>query len=131
MPKISIQTLPLDDKIEIPQVLKRLGKELSRALNISPKRLAILWDYIKPDHFLFNGELARTQEKKTHHPIVDVTAVRGMPAHLEVKMISTIVCTLSRELQVDEDNICVVINTLAPGKLFVAGRFVKGSAGTN
>ncbi len=127
MPKITIKTLPLDNAIIIPEVLTRLGKSLSRALDISPDRLVILWDHIKANHFLFNGKLASIQTEHTHHPIIEIMAVEGMPRDLEKKMIHTIVENLSRELSIDVNNFCVCINTLAPGKLFVFGRFIKGS----
>ncbi|MCD4676967.1 MAG: hypothetical protein K8S18_13370 [Desulfobacula sp.] len=128
MPKISIKTLPLNKAVDIPQVLKNLGNKLSKVLDISLNRLVILWEQIPANQFLFNGQVTGTQKKSSHHPIVEVTAVEGMPRNLEKKMVHTIARTLSHELAIDLNNICVVLNTLAPGKLFVSGKFIKGSA---
>ncbi len=128
MPKISIKTLPLNKAIDIPQVLKNLGNKLSKVLDISLNRLVILWEQIPANQFLYNGQVTGTQEKSSHHPIVEVTAVEGMPRNLEKQMVQTIAGTLSHELAIDLNNICVVLNTLAPGKLFVSGKFIKGSA---
>ncbi len=131
MPKISIKTLPLDESIDTQQILIRLGNELSKALGIDLNRLVILWEYIRANQFLFNGQVTSVQEKSTHHPIVEITAVVGMPRNLEEKMVHTIVRMLSQELTIDEHNICVVLNTLAPRKLFVFGKFVEGSVKRN
>ena len=98
MPKITIKTLPLNKSIDIPQVLKKLG-----------------------------NDLADVQKKSTHHPIVEVAYVEGMSGELEKKMVQTIVRILNNELEVDSDNICVVLNTLKPGKLFVSGKFKEKS----
>ena len=127
MPKITIKTLPLDESVDIPEVLKKLGNALTDVLNICQSQLVILWEQISANQFLFNGQVTDVQEKSTHHPIVEVTYVEGMPGELEKKMIHTIVRILSHELDVDPDNICVVLNTLAPGKLFVSGEFKKKS----
>ncbi|MCP4020920.1 MAG: hypothetical protein GY729_03685 [Desulfobacteraceae bacterium] len=128
MPKITIKTLPLDSGIDIQHILKTLGHQLSHSLDIGLDRLIILWEIIGANQFLFHGKVTDVQPEKTHHPIVEITAVQGMPRSLEEKMVETIAQTLSNELLVDFNNICVSINTLAPGKLFVVGRFVKGSA---
>ena len=128
MPKSSIKTLPLNKAIDIPQVLKNLGNKLSKVLDISLNRLVILWEQIPANQFLYNGQVTGTQEKSSHHPIVEVTSFEGMPRNLEKQMVQTIAGTLSHELAIDLNNICVVLNTLAPGKLFVSGKFIKGSA---
>jgi len=127
MPRIVIKTLPLDKGLDVPTILKILGNDLAAALDLHPRQMAILWEPILADHFLFDGEVTQVQEKSTHHPIVDITLVQGMPEALEKQMVQTIAQTLSRALAIDYKNICVVINTLAPGKLFVAGEFKKRS----
>lgn len=127
MPKITIKTLPLDESVDIPKVLKKLGNDLADTLNICQSQIVILWEQILPNQFLFNGQVADVQKKSTHHPIVEITYVEGMPGELEKKIVRTIVRILSHELEVDSDNICVVLNTLKPGKLFVAGKFKHAS----
>jgi len=127
MPKITIKTLPLNESINIPEVLKKLGNGLADTLNICQNQLVILWESILANQFLFNGQVTDVQKKSTHHPIVEITYVEGMPRKLEESMVKTIVGTLSHELKVDSDNIFVVLNSLKPGKLFVAGKFKTGS----
>lgn len=123
MPKISIKTLPLDPSIDIPGVLKKLGTDLAHTLNIGLNQLVILWEPISSNQFLCNGEFACTQPESSHHPLVEITAIQGMPRDMEKKMVLTLVRILSRELGIDDTNVCVVVNTLAPGKLFVSGAF--------
>lgn len=123
MPKISIKTLPLDPSIDIPGVLKMLGTGLAHTLNIGLDQLVILWEPISSNRFLFHGELACTQPESSHHPVVEITAIKGMPRDMEKKMVLTLVRILSRELGIDDTNVCVVVNTLVPGKLFVSGAF--------
>jgi phenylpyruvate tautomerase PptA (4-oxalocrotonate tautomerase family) len=129
MPKITIKTLPLNESINIPQVLKILGDDLADSLDICQSQIVILWEQILANQFLFNGQLTDVQEKSTHHPIVEVTYVEGMPGQLEKKMVHSLVKILSYELKIDSNNICVVLNTLKPGNLFVSGKFKKESAG--
>jgi len=123
MPKISIKTLPLDPSIDIPGVLKKLGTDLAHTLNIGLNQLVILWEPISSNRFLFDGELADVQPESSHHPVVEITAIKGMPRDMEKKMVLALVRILSRELGIDDTNVCVVVNTLAPGRLFVSGAF--------
>ncbi len=123
MPKITIKTLPLHKHVDIPRVLKKLGDNLAYVLNIPLNRIVIIWEKILPDHFLFNGRTAKSQERSTHHPIVEVTIIKGMPAKLIKIMVITLVRDLSFGLKIDYDNICVILNTLEPEQLFVNGDF--------
>ena len=127
MPKIIIKTLPSDESVDIPEVLKKLGNDLADTLNICQSQIVILWEQILPNQFLFNGQVTDVQKKSTHHPIVEITYIEGMPREVEKKIVRTIVSILSHELEVDSDNICVVLNTLKPGKLFVSGKFKQAS----
>ncbi len=131
MPKITIKTLPLDDSIKIPRVLKRVGDKVTKALNISKEQLVIIWEPLTANYFLFNGQLADAQQQSTHHPLVEITAIRGMPEDTEKRLVHTMADVLAHELSVDFNNICVIINTLAPGKLFVSGKFKQESVATS
>lgn len=123
MPKILIKSLPLGKSFDILVVLKKLGNDLAETMDIELDQMVLLYEEISANHFLFKGKTADTLQKSTHHPMVEVTAVKGMPEHIEKQMVLTIAHTLSRELAVDFTNICVTVNNLEPGKLFVFGKF--------
>ena len=125
MPRIVIKTLPLTETADIPLILKKLGSDLSRELDLDPARIVITWEIIPANQFVFNGDLSEIQATSTHHPMVDITMVGGRSEAFETVLVTTIAKTISRELAVDFENVCVVINNLPPAKLFVAGRFVS------
>ena len=127
MPKITIKTLPLDESIDIPEILKKTGNALANILNVCQSQIVILWEQISANQFLFNGQVTSIQKRSTHHPIVEVTYIEDMPRLLEEKMVHGLVKTLSCELKVDSNNICVVLNVLKSGNLFVSGKFKKKS----
>ncbi len=95
---------------------------MSKTLNLPLNRLVILWEFIPPYHFLFNGKLAPCQPESTHHPIVEIAALEGMPREMETKMVQTITRQLTRGLSIDPDNICLVFTPIQTGKLFVPGK---------
>jgi phenylpyruvate tautomerase PptA (4-oxalocrotonate tautomerase family) len=123
MPRIIIKTLPLDNHINIQQVMKKLGKQLETKFSLLPGQFVILWQTIKPDHFLYNGTFAKKQPTDTHHPIIDITAVEGISENLKQGLIQSIAQVLSKELNIVFSNICVTINILKSGDLFVLGEF--------
>lgn len=123
MPKITIKSLPVQPGINISNLLKRLGSKLSLALDIPLNRLVILWEFILPNQFLFNGQTAIDQAESTHPPIVEITALEGMPKEREITMVQTIARELTGELSIDPDNICMVIHSVQPDRLFIAGNF--------
>lgn len=122
MPKITIKTLPVQAGADIPGLLKKLGHTLSAALDLPLKRLVILWEIILPNHFLFDGRLAPSQPFSTHHPIVEIAALEGMPREMEKQMVQTIAQQLAQGLSIDSDNICLVITPIQTGNLFVSGK---------
>lgn len=127
MPKIIVKTLPLEKSFDIPGMLKQLGNDLAEAIDIGTHQMVLVYEEISANHFLSNGETAETIQKTTHHPMVEITAIKGMPAYIERKMVLTIAKTLSCKLRVDFNNICVSVSTLEPGKLFVFGEFKEES----
>ncbi len=127
MPLFTIKTLPLNKAVDVPQILKGLGNKLSDVLNLNLNRVVIKWEYIPANHFLFNGKVTKVQERNTHHPFVEVSAVKKLSGDMRKSMVETIVENLSDELDIQPDNICIIINTLAQGELFVSGNFVGTS----
>lgn len=96
---------------------------MAETVDIGIDQMVLLYEVISANHFLFKGKTADSLREKTHHPLVEITAVKGMPQHIEKQMVLSIAGTLSRELAIDFKNICVTVNTLDPGKLFVFGKF--------
>ncbi len=123
MPKIEIKTLPTGPDIRVPDVIRRLGKALENQMGLSKDRFVILWDFILPGHFLYDGRMADTQPADTHHPLVQITLLEGMPLSREQYLVNTVAAELSRELHMDKSNICVSVIHLKSGKLFVFGDF--------
>jgi phenylpyruvate tautomerase PptA (4-oxalocrotonate tautomerase family) len=123
MPKITIKTLPVQPEIHIPDLLKRLGNQLSKTLDLPLNRLVILWEFILPNQFLFNGQVAPNQPGSTHHPIVEITALTGMSKEREIKMAQTIAREITCGLSIDPENICMVIRPVQPDRLLVTGKF--------
>ncbi len=121
MPKITIKTLPVQPETNIPGLLKILGDKLSKALDLPLNRLVILWEFIPPYHFLFDGKLAPCQPISTHHPIVEIAALEGMSRKMETKMVQIIARQLTRGLSIDPDNICLVFTPIQAGRLFFPG----------
>jgi len=123
MPRVSIRTLPLEDDIHVPGVLKLLGKALETKFGYSPRQFVMLWDFIRPGHFLFAGQLADDQPPKTHHPFIEITAVEGMPRQKEKELVRFLAYALAEQLRISPSNVCVVVNILKTGKLFVFNDF--------
>ncbi len=123
MPKIAIKTLPLKAPDRVPHTIWALARVLEEKFDFQPCQFVITWEYFCAGHFLYNGQLADIQPSTTHHPIVEITAIEGMPTAKEQAMVRSLAAILSRELGIDDTNICCVINTLGSGKLFVMGMF--------
>lgn len=123
MPKIIIKTLPVGNGFNIPAYLPGLGRELSQATGIPERRLVILWEFIRPGQFLFNGETASSQPETTHHPIVEIAALEGMARETLEALVKTITQKLSRDLGLAPENICAVVLPIPTGNLYVGGEF--------
>lgn len=123
MPKIYVKTLPLEPKVHVPDVIRRLGRALEDDIGFLPGQFVILWEYIPAGHFLYNGQIEDTQPRESHHPIVEITLLEGMSLSREQAIVKTLVREISRELNMKKSNICVSVTHLKSGKLFIFGDF--------
>jgi phenylpyruvate tautomerase PptA (4-oxalocrotonate tautomerase family) len=123
MPKIVIKTLPMEGEPDIPGVLHRLGRDISQATDIPEERLVILWEFIRPGHFLFNGETALAQPAVTHHPIVEIAVLEGMARETIETLVRVLTRSLSQRINLEPENICVILLPIPLGNLYVGGEF--------
>lgn len=125
MPIFAIKTLPLDGNVDVAKILKKLGNELAEILGIGLNRLVIKWEYIPANNFLFNGEVSGIQEKSSHHPFVYVSAVREWSESVKHEIVKVFIECMGDELEIEQDNICIIFKSLVPGELFVSGNFIR------
>ena len=127
MPLITIKTLPFEQDMDVPGILKSLGLAIVEKTGLGPDRFVLSWEYLSPDHVLYQGKLAEFQPKDTHHPMVGITTLKGMQEDVRTCLMETIAVSLSGFLDMPKENICVFMNPLESGHLYVFGKFMNAS----
>lgn len=124
MPVISIKSLPFENDIFIPHVLKKLNTETAKALGYEASYIWSYWEYLKPEHYAVGENLSLRTTNDTHSPIVNILSFEGKSGKDIEAMLKTVARILSEELKIDIGNFFITYTEVLSGRVFDGGEVV-------
>jgi hypothetical protein len=124
MPIISIKSLPLNKKVDIPELLKKLNNETAGAIGYEARHIWSYWQFIEPDYYAVGERLSETLTKESHSPIVEVMSFEGKSKETIKTILLTIAEVLSKGLEIDIGNIFIIYREAYSGTVFDGGEII-------
>jgi phenylpyruvate tautomerase PptA (4-oxalocrotonate tautomerase family) len=121
MPIIEIKALPQKEGIDTAAAMKTICVRLADKMGLEPKQVWATWTAIAPGSYT-EGELqAKVQPYSTHPPLVTMLAFEGKSDREIEQAMLTIAEVLSRQLQIDPENIFIKYDETKSGRVFTGG----------
>ena len=125
MPVINIKSLPVRDRINIPEILVRLNQSVANVSGIDPEHVWSYWEFIKSGFYAVGKNIAASVHEQTHSPIIRVTCLEGKTTEQIKIILETIAATISRELDIEYGNMFIVYDNIDPAMVFDGGLGVQ------
>ena len=125
MPIISVKSLPLEIRVSIPEILRKLNVETAKAIGYEPRHVWSYWEFLEPHYYAIGENPPGITTDEFHSPIVNVISFEGKESeHIET-MLKTIAGVISSELKIDISNIFITYSEALSGRVFDGGNIVK------
>lgn len=125
MPLISIKSLPFDNDVDVPVMIKTITEDFARSTEISIEHITVTWEFIPPRHYAVAGLLPATQPQTGSHPIlVDLHAPSFHKQDAITSMLECLAFSISKRSGVAYSNIFISYQKVMSGNLFDRGNVV-------
>jgi len=124
MPVISIKSLPLENDVNIPEILKKLNTETAKAIGYETRHIWSYWEFLAPHHYSVGENTSDKTTNEGYSPIVNVISFEGKPKEHIENMLKTIARVLSSELKIDIGNIFITYTEASSGRVFDGSNIV-------
>lgn len=122
MPLICIKSLPFEDECDIPNMIKGITTDLSRATDISIEHITVTWEYIPSRHYAVAGLMPASQPQNGSHPIlVDLHAPSFHAMDSVEAMMESVAFSISKRSGVSFSNIFINYCKVQSGHVFDHG----------
>ena len=74
MPLVQIKSLPLSDATRVPDVLRQVSARVARDTGIDEEHVSVTWEYYRPGHYAYQGQVAERHGEAAHPIVVEVSA---------------------------------------------------------
>lgn len=125
MPFIHIKCLPQAGNFDLQSVMKQLSNRFAREMDLHEKSITVIWEVLKPDCYLNNGQLASEQPQDSHPVIVDLLVPDFNSQPRIEKMMECIVEVLAVTLAIPIGNVFVNCRLALSGMVMDNGEIVK------
>lgn len=125
MPFIHIKCLPQPGNFDLQSVMKQLSNRFAREMDLHEKSITVIWEVLKPDCYLNNGQLAPEQPQDSHPVIVDLLVPDFNSQPRIEKMMECIVEVLAVTLAIPIGNVFVNCRLALSGMIMDNGEIVK------
>jgi len=125
MPFIRIESLPFEQPLDLPEVVRALNRDLSDASGIELNHLHSRWQ-ILPAACYAKGDASPEHQPELKHPlIVELLTPDNLDMDLVARMLETIAYSISRHASFPKNNIFIYHRNVSPGAVFDDGRLAS------
>lgn len=125
MPLISIKSLPFDNDVDVPGMIKSITEDFARRTDISIEHITVTWEFIPPRHYAVAGLLPATQPQTGSHPVlVNLHAPSFHKQDAISTMLECLAFSVSKRSGVAYSNIFISYQKVLSGNLFDRGKIV-------
>lgn len=125
MPFIHIKSLPLEESIDITEILMSISKEFSKEMEIPLVHIHTTWEFYQPGHYV-KGDTASEYHPKCHYPIIiDLLTPDFNDLGTIKSMLENIASTLSNKINFPINNIFINHRQAHSKMVFDDGKVVE------
>lgn len=107
MPFIHIKSLPLQDTLDISNILAGIATDFSQALGIELHHIHTTWEFFSPGYYAKGDKTPEYQPKNQHPLIVDLLTPDFNRSETVAKMLVTLATSISKRVAFPSDNIFI------------------------
>lgn len=121
MPVIRIAALPQAEGVNVSSIITAVSTRAAEALGIPPQQVWTIWHSIEPGHYCEGDDVAQSQPRDTHSPIVDIMAYEGRSPELIKKTLDVVAKTLCEHLKIEAGSVFITWTELKAGRVYTGG----------
>ncbi|WP_067865526.1 tautomerase family protein [Neptuniibacter marinus] len=126
MALICIKSLPFEEDVEVPAMIKSITEDLSRGTDISIEHITVTWEFIPSRQYAVAGLMPSSQPQSGSHPVlVDL----HVPSFHNISSIEAIMeCiafSISKRSRVAYSNIFINYRKINSGHVFDHGKVLR------
>ena len=125
MPFIHIKSLPFEEEIDIPNILKNVALDFSKNTDTNLCHIHTTWEYYQPGHYAKGEKVSKFQPKKNHTIIVELS----IPDSCDLKtigiMLESIATSISTHASFPINNIFIRSRVAKSNTVFDDGKIAE------
>ncbi len=125
MPLICIKSLPFEDEVDVPSMIKSITEDFAHGTEVSIEHITVTWEYISARHYSVAGLMPATQPQSDSHPILVELHAPSFHNQSSVEtMMQCIAFSVSKRSGVSYGNIFINYHKVSSGHIFDRGDVV-------
>lgn len=126
MPLICIKSLPFENEIDVPGMIKSITDDFSKGTEVGIEHITVTWEFIPSRQYAVAGLMPGTQPQSGSHPIlVDLHAPSFHQLDSVEAMMECIAFSVSKRSGVAYSNIFIHYRKVQSGHVFDHGDIVR------
>ncbi|MFT6351019.1 MAG: hypothetical protein ACJAZ4_000287 [Neptuniibacter pectenicola] len=126
MALICIKSLPFENDVDVPAMIRSITDDLARGADISIEHITVTWEFIPSRQYAVAGLMPSTQPQSGSHPIlVDLHAPSFYNVNCVEAMMECIAFSISKRSRVAYSNIFINYRKINSGHVFDHGDVVR------
>ena len=126
MPLISIKSLPFDNDVDVPGMIKSITEDFANRTEVSIEHITVTWEFIPARHYAVAGLLPASQPQTGSHPIlVNLHAPSFHKSEAVSTMLECLAFSVSKRSGVSYSNIFISYHKVQSGNVFDRGKIVS------
>lgn len=124
MPFIHIKSLPFEEPLDVPGIIKNIAQDFSRKTGIEPNHIHTTWEFYPSRHYAKGDRVADYQPKSQYPIIVSLLAPDFNSPDTVRLMLKTIADSIARHVDFPINNIFINHTQAHSGMVFDDGKIV-------
>ena len=126
MPFICIKSLPFEDEIDVPGMIKSITEDFSKGTDVGIEHITVTWEFIPSRQYAVAGLMPATQPQSGSHPIlIDLHAPSFHNKSSVEAMMECLAFSVSKRSNVAYSNIFINYRRVSSGHVFDQGDIMR------
>ena len=126
MPFITIKSLPFEDDIDVPNIIKHITEDFAVTTDIGIEHVTVIWEFIPARHYSVAGLMPASQPRDASHPVLVEMYVPSFHKKESLDaMLESLAFSISKRSGISHSNIYIHYNKVFSGEIFAQGKIIK------
>lgn len=122
MPLICIKSLPFDESLDMPAMIKGVTEDFARSTDVPIEHITVTWEFIPSRQYAVAGLMPANQPQSGSHPVLVELHAPSQHGQKSVEaMMECIAFSISNRSKVSYSNIFIHYHKISSGHIFDGG----------